>query len=117
MTIADVDRDAPLELVICADNKILYYDGVAFFREKEGRDPIDPSTLLIADVDGDLTNEIISNDGYVIDTNSLNIEWATDGFGYPITLFDIDNDGIFEVVGEVGGSLIVWDVEERRELW
>jgi hypothetical protein len=117
MTIADVDRDAQLELVLCADNKLLYFDGVEFFREKEGRDPIDPSMLLVADVDGDLTNEIVSNDGYVFDTNTLNIEWATDGFGNPISLFDIDNDGIFELLGEVSGSITVWDVEERREIW
>jgi len=117
MTIADVDGDPQLEIVLCADNKLLYYDGVQFFREKEGRDPIDPAMLLVADVDGDLSNEIVSNDGYVFDTNTLTIEWATDGFGNPMSLFDIDNDGIFELIGEVSGSITVWDAEERREIW
>lgn len=117
MAIADVDRDDPLEMVIIADNKILYYDGVEFFREKEGRDFVEPSAMLIADVDGDLTDEIVTNDGYVIDTTTLNIEWANDGFGYPISLFDLDNDGVLEVVGEIGGSLVFWDLEDRREIW
>jgi hypothetical protein len=117
MAIADVDRDNPLEMVLVADNKVVYVDGVEFFREKEGRDFVEPSYLLIADVDGDLTDEIILNDGYVIDTATLNIEWATDGFGYPMSLFDLDNDGILEVVGEVGGALTFWDIEDRREIW
>jgi hypothetical protein len=117
MVIADVDRDTPLEMVVAADNKILYYDGVEFFREREGRDFVEPSYMLIADVDGDQTKEIITNDGYVIDTNTLNIEWATDGFGYPISLFDLDNDGVLELVGEIGGALTFWDVKDRREIW
>lgn len=117
MAVADIDRDPQLEIILCADNKIVYFDGVEFFREKEGRDFVEPSELLVADVDGDLTAEIVTNDGYVIDTNTLNIEWASEAFGYPMTLFDLDNDGVLEVVGEVGGALKFWDLEDRREIW
>lgn len=117
MAVADVDRDPALELVIVADNKVTYYDGVEFFREKVGRDVVQPSQILVADVDGDQTNEIVTNDGYVLDTVTLNIEWATDGFGYPISLFDLDDDGVPEVVGESGGSLTFWSVTDRREIW
>lgn len=117
MVVADVDSDPALEIVLCADNKIVYYDGVEFFREKEGRDFVEPAAMLIADVDGDLEEEIVTNDGYVIDTNTLNIEWATEAFGYPMSLFDLDNDGVLEVVGEVGGALKFWDIEDRREIW
>jgi hypothetical protein len=117
MTIADVDRDPALEVVMCADNKIVYYDGAEYFREKEGRDVVQPSLILVGDVDGDQTNEIITNDGYVIDTVTLNIEWATEPFGYPISLFDMDGDGILDVVGEVGGQLTFWSVADRREIW
>jgi hypothetical protein len=117
MVVADVDSDSPLELVVCADNRILYYDGVEFFLEKAGRDALAPSYMLVANVDGDPETEIVTNDGYVMDANTLNIEWATEGFGYPINLFDIDNDGIFEVIGELGGSIVIIDVEERREIW
>ena len=117
MTIADVDRDPALEVVAVVDNKIVYYDGAEFFREKEGRDVVQPSEILIGDVDGDGTNEIITNDGYVIDTVTLNIEWATEPFGYPISLFDLDEDGILDVVGEVGGQLTFWSVADRREIW
>lgn len=117
MLVADADRDPQLELIVCADNKIIYIDGVDYYIEKTGRDFIEPSMMLIGDVDNDLENEIITNDGYVIDTNTLNIEWATDGFGYPITLFDIDNDGVLEVVGQSNGALQFWDIEERREIW
>lgn len=117
MAVADVDRDPALELVIVADNKVTYYDGVEFFREKVGRDVVQPSQILIADVDGDQTNEVVTNDGYVLDTVTLNIEWATDGFGYPISLFDLDDDGVPEVVGESSGSLTFWSVVDRREIW
>jgi len=117
MVIADTDRDPQLELVVCADNKIQYIDGVDYYIEKVGRDFVEPSMMLVADVDNDLETEIITNDGYVIDTNTLNIEWANDGFGYPIALFDLDNDGVLEVVGESQGALAFWDVEERREIW
>ncbi len=117
MAVADVDRDPSLEIVVCADNKIVYYDGVEFFREKEGRDFVEPSAMLIADVDGDQVSEIVTNDGYVIDTATLNIEWATDGFGYPISLFDLDGDGVLDVVGESSGSLTFWNVSDRREIW
>ena len=117
MAIADVDRDPALELIVCADNKILYIDGIEFFREREGRDFVEPSDMIVGDVDNDGTVEIITNDGYVLDTSSLNIEWATDGFGYPISLFDIDDDGVPEIVGEVGGAVQFWDAEDQREIW
>jgi hypothetical protein len=117
MAVADVDSDPALEIILCADNKIVYFDGVEFFREKEGRDFVEPAAMLVADVDGDLEDEIVTNDGYVIDTNTLNIEWATEAFGYPMSLFDLDNDGVLEVVGEVGGALKFWDIEDRREIW
>jgi hypothetical protein len=117
MVVEDVDSDPAYEIILCADNKILYYDGVDFFREKEGRDFVEPAAMLVADVDGDLEDEIVTNDGYVIDTNTLNIEWATEAFGYPMSLFDLDNDGVLEVVGEVGGALKFWDIEDRREIW
>ncbi len=117
MLVADADNDPQLELVVCADNKIRYIDGADFYIEKEGRDFLEPGMMLIADVDNDLEAEIITNDGYVIDTNTLNIEWANDGFGYPISLFDLDNDGVLEVVGESQGSVAFWDVEDRREIW
>jgi len=117
MVVADVDRDPQLEIVVVADNKVVYYDGVEFFREKEGRDFVEPSAMLVADVDGDQVAEIVTNDGYVLDTATLNIEWATDGFGYPISLFDLDGDGVLDVVGETGGSLAFWSVADRREIW
>jgi len=117
MVVADADRDPQLELVVCADNKIQYIDGVDYYIEKAGRDFVEPTMMLVADVDNDLEAEIITSDGYVIDTNTLNIEWANDGFGYPITLFDLDNDGVLEVVGESQGALTFWDVEDRREIW
>ena len=117
IAIEDVDRDESLEIVLVVDNKVSYYDGTEFFREKEGRDVVDPTEILIGDVDGDLSREIITNDGYVIDTETLNIEWATDGFGYPISLFDVDSDGVPELLGEIDGAITIWDIKERREVW
>jgi hypothetical protein len=32
-------------------------------------------------------------------------------------LFDINGDGILEVVGEKGGVLQLWSIKDRREIW
>lgn len=120
MTIANVDDDPTLELVLAVDGRIVYYDGAEFFREQTGRDEVDPSEIIVADVDADGEDEVVTNDGYVFDVRTMVIEWSTassGGFGYPMRLFDIDNDGIPEVVGETRGALKFWDIDEQREIW
>lgn len=117
LTIADVDADDAKELILCADNRIVYYDGVEFFREREGRERIEATYMLVGDVDGDGSDELVTNDGHVIDTTTLIIEWSAESFGYPIRLFDIDNDGVLEVVGERQGMVTFWDIAEQREMW
>lgn len=117
LAIANVDTDDAKELILCSDHRIVYYDGVEYFREKEGRERIDATYMLIGDVDADGNDEIVTNDGHVIDTTTIIIEWSTESFGYPIRLFDIDNDGVPEVVGERQGTVTFWDIAERREMW
>lgn len=118
MTIANADGDDPLELVLAAGNRIVVYDGREFAREREGRDRIAPNAILVGDVDGDGRDEVVTNDGFVFDARTLTIEWTDDrGFGYPMSLFDLNGDGRPEVVGEVGGVLRFWDLRSRRELW
>lgn len=118
MTIANVDSDDPLELVLAAGNRIVVYDGGEFAREREGRDRIAPNAILVGDVDGDGRDEVVTNDGFVFDARTLTIEWIdARGFGYPMSLFDLNGDGRPEVVGEVGGALRFWDLRSRRELW
>lgn len=117
MDIADVDSDGPLELVLCVANRIIIYDGVDFFREREGPDLLrGPSQLVVGDVDGDGSPEIVTNDGHVLDSRTLAVEWATRDFGYPMMLFDMDGDGVLDVGGETSGALTFWDIRNRREM-
>lgn len=118
MALADVDADEPLEILLVARNRLVAYDGKEFVREREGRDRLSASAILVGDVDGDGRSEIVTNDGFVFDARTLAVEWTDDrGFGYPMVLFDVNNDGRPEVVGEVSGALRFWDLRARRELW
>ena len=118
IVVGNVDTDPEKELVLCSNNRIVYYDGVTYLREREGRDIIHPTCMVMGDVDADGNQEIVTNDGYVIDPVSLVVKWSTEeGFGYPIRLIDIDNDGVPEIIGEREGTVTFWDVQDRREIW
>jgi hypothetical protein len=117
LAMANVDADPQLEFVLCSNNRIVLYDGVGFFLEKTGREEIRPLDMAVADVDADGEPEIITSDGHIIDSTSLNIEWSTEPFGYPLVLFDIDSNGVPEVVSHARGGVRFWNVQQRRELW
>jgi hypothetical protein len=117
LTVGDVDADPQLELILCSDHRIVLYDGAEFFIEKIGRDEINPLEMALGDVDADGAPEIVTSDGHIIDSTTLLIEWSTDPFGYPLALFDIDNDDVPEVVAHARGGIKFWSIQDRRELW
>ena len=62
--------------------------------------------------------EIVLNTGRVLDALTADAEWETSAFGAQISLFDIDGDGIDEVIGygSPGQDQIrIFDVDERQE--
>jgi hypothetical protein len=63
--------------------------------------------------------EIVLNSGVIIDSRFYNVEveWGQP-FGDRIALYDMNNDGIPEIIGEFSDySLRVYDVYARREVW
>jgi hypothetical protein len=118
MTVANVDSDDALEIIFCAENRIVYIDGANLIVEREGRDEINASRILIGNVDGDPQDELITSDGFVIDPRSLQVEWtAPEPFGYPIYLYDFDGDGAMELIGQQFGAIKAWNIRQRREIW
>jgi hypothetical protein len=118
LVVANVDSDPAMELVFCADNRIWYIDGAGLIVEREGRDPINAARMLVGNVDGDPDAELITSDGFVIGTRSLNIEWtAPEPFGDPMYLYDFDKDGALELIGQQFGAIKAWNIRQRREIW
>ena len=116
--IYDVDEDDQKELLLCADGRLVIYDGRDRFEEWHS-DQVDLKTtqIIVADVDGDGADEIVLNDGYVFDARFLDLEWQSAvAFGQRIATLDVDNDDIPEVIGEFGSaSLRIFDIDLRRE--
>jgi hypothetical protein len=79
----------------------------------------DAVEIVVGNVDKDSQMEIILNSGIIIDSRFFNVELAWDKpFGDRIMLFDINNDGIQEIIGEFADySLRIYDVYARREVW
>jgi hypothetical protein len=69
-------------------------------------------------VDGDRRIEVVLNSGQVIDSVSGDIEWEDETFFGKIELFDINGDGIPEILTENPGNgpLKVFDAGHRFEV-
>ncbi len=118
LAVKDIDDDPQPELIMCADGRLIIYDGRDQFEEwRSDQDNINATELLIADVDGDEEREIVLNDGFVFDAMFRDLEWQSPvQFGDKMDVFDLDNDGIVELVGEFRGRFIrIFDIDLRRE--
>ncbi|HPF71098.1 MAG TPA: hypothetical protein PLQ13_10530 [Candidatus Krumholzibacteria bacterium] len=118
LTTANVDEDPATEIVMVADRKIYYVDGVNFTREFTSIRDYDATMVRCGDVDGDGRVEIVLNSGQVIDSVSGDVEWEDQQFYSRIELLDIDGDGMPEILteNEIGGPLKVFDGDYRSEV-
>lgn len=116
-TVANVDSDPQLEIVLAADNLLFHLDGSSFRRQWSSTDNFSPVRIRAADVDGDRRVEMVLSDGQVLDGVNGRLEWqAPAAFGTNFELLDVDGDGIPEIVGESGGQpLRIWDARVRSE--
>jgi hypothetical protein len=115
-TVADVDDDPALEIVVNADQKIHYVDGDSFSREWTSLNNYEATRLRCGDVDGDGRAELVLNTGQVLDASTGDVEWEEEAFGARLELLDFDADGILEVLTEGDGTpLRVWDIDYRNE--
>lgn len=119
MEVADVDTDPQLEFIVLADNYLHIFDGLSKSRQWVSERAFKASEIVIDNVDKDAQMEIILNSGVIIDTKFLNIELEWDKpFGERIMIFDMNNDGRPDIIGEFSDySLRIFDVHARREVW
>ncbi|MFO7610603.1 MAG: hypothetical protein R6X35_15680 [Candidatus Krumholzibacteriia bacterium] len=117
-TIANVDDDAAHEIVLLADRRLNYVDGVNFTREFTSIREYEATMVRCGDVDGDGRVEIVLNSGQVLDSVSGDVEWEDEAFYSRIELLDIDGDGMPEILTEndFSGPLKVFDVDYRSEV-
>jgi hypothetical protein len=116
LVVDQLDSDAAKELILCADSRLLILDGEKLLREYQSADEFSADYIVIGDVDDDDEKEIVLDSGFVVDVSTLSIEWQTDFFGTRLTLCDVDDDGIDELICESsGGALRVYDLDIRQE--
>ena len=117
-TVANVDDDPESEIVLLADRRIYYVDGVNFNREFTSIHQYDATQMRCGDVDGDGRQEIVLNSGQVVDSASGDVQWGDEQFYAKIELLDIDGDGMDEILTEpdYGGPLKVFDADYRSEV-
>lgn len=99
--VADVDNDGEEEWLFLTSSAMYIYSPSDFsLKMRLAYGGLDAS---IGDVDADGRNEIILNNGYVLEivNQSVVVEWdnTATGFGYKVALSDIDKDGKKEIVG------------------
>ncbi len=119
ITIANVDTDPQLEFIYIADSRLYIVDSISKSKQWISDRKFDASEMIVDNVDRDPQPEIILNTGVVIDSRFLNVELVFDkGFGDRLMTFDMNNDGIPEVIGEFSDySLRIFDVYAKREVW
>jgi hypothetical protein len=117
--IANVDQDPQVEFIVLANGTLIIIDSIDKSRQWISERKFEATELIVANVDKDDQKEIILNTGIVIDSKFyiIDLEWDK-SFGERISTFDINNDGIPEVIGEFADySLRIFDVYSQREVW
>ena len=117
--LADVDRDPQVEFIVLANGTLYIIDSIDKSRQWISERKFQATELIVANVDKDEQKEIILNTGIVLDSKFyvIDLEWDKP-FGERISTFDINNDGVPEVIGEFSDySLRIFDVYSQREVW
>ncbi len=117
--IANVDADPQNEFILIANGTMYIIDGLDKSRQWISERKFQAQEIVVANVDNDDAKEIILNTGIVIDSKFRNVELEWDrSFGDRITVFDMNNDGHPEVIGEfMDYSLRIFDIYSEREVW
>jgi len=115
-TVGQVDEDPAAEIIVNANQKLHYIDGSTFNREWTSLVDYRATRMACGDVDGDNINEIVLNNGQVVDTRNGDVQWEEDTFHDRIELLDMDGDRIPEVITEGNGTAVkVFDIDSGIE--
>ena len=116
MTVANVDQTPSNEIILNADDKIHYIDGVTFTRKWTSLNNYQATRIRCGDVDGDGRMDIVLNTGQVLNSGTGEVKWEDEVFGQRFELLDIDGDGLLEILTESDGApLRAFDVDRRAE--
>jgi hypothetical protein len=117
-TTANMDEDRANEIVMIADNRIVYVDGANFTKSFTSINEYAATQVRCGDVDGDNRVEVVLNTGQVVDSVSGDVEWEDEPFFGKIELLDIDGDGMPEILTENPGNgpMKVFDADYRSEV-
>ena len=117
--VVNIDADPQVEFIFLAEGTLYIVDSVDKRRQWISQRKFTASELIVANVDKDDQPEIILNTGIVIDSKfyQIDLEWDKP-FGERLSVFDINSDGIPEIIGEFQDySLRIFDVYAQREVW
>lgn len=119
LTLADVDQDKQLEIVFLADDLLRFHSTLQDLEEWKSQITFTATQIAVGEVDGNAGDEIVFNSGLVIGALFRDVKWTyAPGFGNRIDLYDIDADGILEILADGGDGLMrVFDADERRLKW
>ncbi len=117
--VANVDDDPQLEFVFIADGRMIIVDGMSKSKQVVSQRTFDATEIIVENIDKDPQVEVVLNSGLILDSRFYNVDVAWDKpFGDRITLFDMNNDGMPEIIGEFSDySLRIFDAYARREIW
>jgi uncharacterized repeat protein (TIGR01451 family) len=103
---ADVDGNAIDEIYVAlADKSLLIYSGADFSLIESFSSALVPTSMIIADADGDGTSEIILSDGTGIaayNARTFQLIWQVSDYGGYLAVGDVDGDGNSEIVSSKG---------------
>ena len=109
--VAQMDADAPLEVVVGSGTSVFVYDGASHALERTLTLPSGAfaiSTLAVADVDADGALEVVATDGtdvFILNAATGALEWRGTGVGgVDLAVGQIDADAGLEIVVANGAS-------------
>ena len=119
IAVENIDNDPQMEFFLLAEGTLYIIDSMDKSRQWKSERQFTASEIVVANMDMDDQLEIVLNSGIVIDSKFHNIEVEWDKpFGDRIIVFDMNNDGYPEVIGEFSDySLRIFDVYSEREVW
>jgi outer membrane protein assembly factor BamB len=120
--IADIKSDSTLQILISnsdswGDGMITAYDVETFEQIWQTTD-FGSGKFEIADVNGNGCKEIVLKEGIILDGSTFEVYWQYhEAFGQDVSLNDIDNDGINEIIALRYNSVIAFDGQFKTPLW